>query len=95
MRKEKNYGKSVGLGGEGGYSLKWPIRAGSARSTNGRINSDRFSKRALKAQAYGGWGGGEGFGYMLPQESFGILTFKSPLFLVSESFRQDIVGKLQ
>ena len=42
-----------------------------------------------------GGGGGEGFGYMLPQESFEILTFKSPLFLVSESFRQDVVGKLQ
>ena len=42
----------------------------------------------------GGGGGGGGFRYMPPPEMFGILTFKSPL-LVSESFRQDIVGKLQ
>ena len=43
----------------------------------------------------GGGGGGGWFLYMLSQEFFGILTFKSPLFWVSESFRQDIVGKLQ
>ena len=49
--------------------------------------NERRSKRKL------GRGGGV-FGDMLPLEIFGILTFKSPLFWISESFRQDI-GKFQ
>ena len=70
------------------------IRSGS------RINTDRFPKRAPKqARAWPGegWGGGAGgvVKDMLPGKFiFGILTFKSPLFWISESFRQDI-GKFQ
>ena len=60
-----------------------------------RINTDRFPKRAPKqAQAWPGEGGG-GSGTCSPGKFiFGILTFKSPLFWISESFRQDI-GKFQ
>ena len=45
--------------------------------------SDRFPKRAPKAQAFGGSGG------MSQWEIFSILTSQSPLSWVSESFRQD------
>ena len=55
------------------------------RSRRGsRINTDRFPKRAPKAQAFAGSGG------MSQWEIFFlILTSQSPLSWVSESFRQD------
>ena len=58
-----------------------------------RINTDRFPKRAPKqAQAWPGGGCSE---TCSPGKFiFGILIFKSPLFWISESFRQDI-GKFQ
>jgi len=54
------------------------------RSRRGsRINTDRFPKRAPKAQAFGGPGA-------CPNgKMFSILTSQSPLSWVSESFRQD------
>ena len=59
--------------------------------TNKEHYHERRSKRKL------GWGGGGGgcSGTCSPGKFiFGILTFKSPLFWISESFRQDI-GQFQ